>query len=200
MSGYANWGITYQDGTFYYKNKQVRIFMDLKADSSFENFAYNENGSVDLRLVRGNNGSIIKVEYIPKDEVDEILSDFDISHSDTPSKSKTDMPETRSTSDKAITEDISRLKLEEAPSQVQSAIASCDNKTWYAIEYNGRQFIYYNHLPHDYAYQYEKSKNNVAILDAGKSTGEYVLLSAPLNSKLTIRYNSKSVTYKNLAV
>lgn len=174
--------------------------MDLKADRSFENFTYNEHGSIDLRLVRGDNGSITKVEYIPKDEADEIMSDLDIPNSDLPSKPTTGMPETRPTSDKAITEDISRLRLEDAPDKVQSAIASCDDKTWYAIEYNGRQFIYYNNLPHNYAYQYEQSKNSLIILDIGKSTGDYVLLSIPLNSKLMISYHSKSVTYKKVAM
>lgn len=200
LSGYSDWGVTYQNGVFYYENKQVRIFMDLNADRSFKNFAYNENGSVDLRLVRGNNGSIIKAEYIPKDKADEILSDLDISHSDTPGKPTADMPETRPTNDKAIPEDISRLTLDEAPGNVQSAIASCDDNTWYAIEYKGQQFIYYHNLPHNYAYRYEQSKNTLIILDIGKSTGAYVLLSVPLNSNLAISYNSKSVTYTKVAV
>lgn len=200
LSSYSKWGITYQDGVFYYENKQVRVFMDLKADRSFENFAYNKNGSVDLRLVRDNDGDIIKVEYIPEDEADEILSDLDIPHPDTSGRLTTNMPETGPTNDSAIPEDISRLRLEDAPSNVQSAIASCDNKTWYSIEYNGRQFIYYNHLPHNYAYHYEQNKNNLLILDIGKSTGGYVLLSVPLNSKLTISYNSKLVTYTKVAV
>lgn len=175
---YAKWDITHIDDTYYYQNEPVRIFMDLRADNSFANFSYNKNGSIDLRLFRNSSDAIMKVEYMTKAEADEILSDLE------------ENPSTK--------EDIKRLTLEEVPDAIQSAVNSCDDETWYVINSDGRQYIYYNNLPHNYAYQYEPKKNSLKVVDIGKSTGNYVLLSVPINSNLAISYNSKSVTYSNM--
>lgn len=49
---YANWGIQVKDGIYYYQNDRIRIFMDLRADDSFEKFFTDSLGIIDIRLVR----------------------------------------------------------------------------------------------------------------------------------------------------
>lgn len=85
--------------------------------------------------------------------------------------------------------------LEKAPVNIQEAINSIEDNKWHVIESDGRQYVYYNNLPRNYAYQYEQDKNNLIIVDIGKSTDNYVLLSIPQGSTLTITYNSQQIVY-----
>lgn len=191
---YAQWGLQMGDDAYYYNNERVRILLDLRADNSIANFVYNRDGSVDLRLVR-DDGAIVKSEYISKDEAAEILSDLDIS----PSTDKATANSLKKGG--MLSEDIVRHTIEEVPGDVQKVIDSCNNEAWYVIEGQERKYIYYGNLHNDFAYQYEPNKSEVAVIDIGKTTGnDYVLLSIPLSSDLTISYNSKSVAYTKVAL
>lgn len=183
---YAEWGIEKIDDAYYYNNERVRTFMDLRADNSFVTFNYDEKyGTVDLKVERNENDDIILVSYVKKEEVNKILEDID----DLESQQDIIEKETKAT------EDIKRLVLEKAPVNIQEAINSIEDNKWYVIESDGRQYVYYNNLPHNYAYQYEQDKNNLIIVDIGKSTDNYVLLSIPQGSTLTITYNSQQIIY-----
>lgn len=70
---YAQHGITVTDGIYYYHGERVRIFMDLRMNGSFENFIFDNEGSIDLRVLRDKNNSITNVEYLTESEADELL-------------------------------------------------------------------------------------------------------------------------------
>jgi len=200
LSEYAKWNVTNKDGIFYYDNHQIRLFVDMAADNSFKNFFYDENGSIDIRLIRNSKGSIVKSEYISEDETDELLSDFDVSSSAVSNQDISDSLDKELSKSKKTSKDIMRQTTEEIPNDVQKVISSCDNETWYVIQGKDRSYIYYNHLTRDYAYQYAPNENSIVITDIGKSTNSYVLLSIPLISSLKITYNSNSVTYTKIPI
>ena len=75
-------GITVINGAYYYQGVRIRIFMDLRENKSFETFSFDKEGTVDIRLIRSKNNSIKKIEYLTKEEADEILSDFEDSELD----------------------------------------------------------------------------------------------------------------------
>lgn len=181
-----SWEIKRKDGAYFYQNQRVRIFMDLRADNSFKSFNYDELGTIDIRLIRAKDNSIKKVEYLSKAEAKEILNDLDSACSDLAKEN----------------EDISRLSKEMVSKEVLNVINSCDAKRWYVIVENGYQYIYYNIVPHNYAWQPRANHGSVTIdiFDIGKTTGNYVLLKVPENLKLTIRYNSKKIIYKKVNI
>lgn len=183
---YLKWEIERKDGAYFYQSQRVRIFIDLRADNSFENFNYDELGTTDLRLIREQDNSIKKVEYLPKTEADEVLNDLDIAGSD------------------IIKEDesVSRLLKEMVSEKVQNVINSCDTGTWYVIVENGYQYIYYKNVPHNYAWQPEISMDIaiIDIFDIGKSTGTYVLLKLTKDLKLTVQYNSEKIEYEKINI
>lgn len=178
---YTKWGVLKKDGAYYYNNERVRIFMDIRADRSFVTFRYDEEqGDIDVRLVRDTSGLIVKAEYIPEDEAAEIMRDLDVAQTNAADE---------------FTEDIQRLTKEALPADILTAINDCTGETWYVVEGGGRQYIYYGNLPHNYAYQYEQGKHQVTVVDIGESTGNDVLLSVPQKPDLRIIYQSKTVAY-----
>ena len=179
---YLKWKIKKKKDAYYYRNQRVRIFMDMRADRSFENFNYDELGKIDLRLVRAQDNTIEKVGYLPKAEVKKILKDLDI-------KQKEDGK-------------IKRLSKKAVSKEVLNVINSCETGTWYAIVDNRYQYIYYRNMPHNYAWTPKLNKKSAAIdiFDLGKSSGTYVLLKVPKNLKLTIHYNSKKVKYTKVHI
>lgn len=181
---YALWGIERKDGAYYYNNERLRIFMDLRANNSFVHFNYDKLGTNDLRLLREQNGSIIKAEYLSQIEADEILADLDTTYSNT------------------VTEDVRRLSKEMVPEKVLDMINSCDTGIWYNIVGNEYQYIYYNGVPHNYAWQpkIENGSASIDIFDLGKSTGTYVLLEVPANLQLTFSYNNKQIAYEKIDI
>lgn len=196
---YSKWGIQKIDGAYYYQNQRIRIFIDLRANNSFKVFKFDKKfGSIDIRLLRDKNGSIVKLEYISEKEVSEILENLDIKDIDIQSDKVQEI--FTDVSKEENPEDISRISIEDIPDDVQKIIESCDSKKWYVVEGYGRQYIYYNNLPYNYAFEYDEAKNNLTIVDIGKSKGNYVLLSVAQNDNLKINYNSNSIQYIKLAV
>lgn len=194
---------------YYYQNARVRILMDVKADGSFENFAYNKRGTVDLRLVRDSSNKIIRVEYLTAEESAEILEDID----DYP---VTDPDNTDDDATNIV--DLNRLTRDEVSDVLRQTLDSCNPGKWYLIDDNGTQYIYYNGLPHTYAYEpwitggdtgdlitVEITDINIEspLLRSDEALSHYVLLSFAYTSgradspfSLTLKYNNVPVTYE----
>ena len=83
LEEYNENGIVTVKNDYYYQNTRIRILMDLRPDGSFENFDYNDRGTVDLRLVRDGSNKIIRIEYLPAEEAAGIIGDLYDTLSDT---------------------------------------------------------------------------------------------------------------------
>lgn len=183
---YSKWKIDKKDGAYYYENERVRIFMDLRENNSFVNFNCDVLGTIDIRLVRGHNGDITKIEYLSQTEAEEILTDLDVAHSNLIKED----------------EDVSRLSKDMISEKVLNTINSCDAGTWYVVVENEYQYIYYNGAPHNYAWQPEIGQDSatIQIFDIGKSTSTYVLLKVPASLKLDVYYNATKIKYETVNI
>ena len=222
LDEYNENGIVTVKNDYYYQNTRVRILMDLRPDGSFENFDYNDRGTVDLRLVRDGSNKIIRIEYLPAEEAAGIIGDLYDTLSDTaeenitPRRSDVSTPAPSMNTEPAVV-DLNRLTRAEVSDKVRKALDTCEDGRWYVIESDGCQYIYYNGLSHTYAYEpritgSEKGdlitvsivdiKSNSPLLARMKSANRYVLLAfcytpadADAEYELTIEYNQIPVTY-----
>ena len=71
---YKKYGITEKNNTFYYKNKRIRIFIDIRADQSFIRFSYDKKGTVNIKITRNKKGKISNVKSLSKKEADKYLT------------------------------------------------------------------------------------------------------------------------------
>ncbi len=71
---YKKYGITEKNNTFYYKNKRIRIFIDIRADQSFVRFSYDKKGTVNIKITRNKKGKISNVKSLSKKEADKYLT------------------------------------------------------------------------------------------------------------------------------
>lgn len=191
---YLQHGITMIDGVYYYEGVRVRIFMDLRENKSFETFNFDKEGTVDVQLVRSEDNSIKKIEYLSEEEANEILSDFDDYNSD--DYDSNDYVSDEQTKDQHMGV-ISRLTKEELPNKVKDVINSCDDEKWYVIGDTEYQYIYFNGLPANYSFQPEiyadSHSGTLNIFDMGTLTGNYVLIEIERNVSLKIFYNHSQV-------
>lgn len=222
LEEYNENGIVTVKNDYYYQNTRIRILMDLRPDGSFENFDYNDRGTVDLRLVRDGSNKIIRIEYLPAEEAAGIIGDLYDTLSDTaeenitPRRSDVSTPAPSMNTEPAVV-DLNRLTRAEVSDKVRKALDTCEDGRWYVIESDGCQYIYYNGLSHTYAYEpritgSEKGdlitvsivdiKSNSPLLARMKSANRYVLLAfcytpadANAEYELTIEYNQTPVTY-----
>ena len=222
LEEYNENGIVTVKNDYYYQNTRIRILMDLRPDGSFENFDYNDRGTVDLRLVRDGSNKIIRIEYLPAEEAAGIIGDLYDTLSDTaeenitPRRSDVPTPAPSMNTEPAVV-DLNRLTRAEVSDKVRKALDTCEDGRWYVIESDGCQYIYYNGLSHTYAYEpritgSEKGdlitvsivdiKSNSPLLARMKSANRYVLLAfcytpadADAEYELTIEYNQTPVTY-----
>ncbi len=222
LEEYNENGIVTVKNDYYYQNTRIRILMDLRPDGSFENFDYNDRGTVDLRLVRDGSNKIIRIEYLPAEEAAGIIGDLYDTLSDTaeenitPRRSDVSTPAPSMNTEPAVV-DLNRLTRAEVSDKVRKALDTCEDGRWYVIESDGCQYIYYNGLSHTYAYEpritgSEKGdlitvsivdiKSNSPLLARMKSANRYVLLAfcytpadADAEYELTIEYNQTPVTY-----
>jgi len=189
---YTQHGIIITDGIYYYQGERIRIFMDLRINGSFENFVFDNEGSVDLRVIRDKSNSIINVEYLTKSEADELLYDMDGYSLD----NQLEIPK-----DQNIGRSV-RVTKEELSDELRDIINSCDTETWYVIERAGYQYIYFGGLRYNYTFQpgiyADRDSGEVNIFDMGTSTGNYVLLEIQQNVSLTINYNGTQIAYTKL--
>jgi len=78
-SDYAKYGVTYNDGNYYYNKKLLRHFLDWHNDKDTVNVAVietNPKGKVDIKIVRDKNGNITGVEYLTEEEIEKFFGDW----------------------------------------------------------------------------------------------------------------------------
>lgn len=73
---YKKWKIKRKNGNYYYKNKRVRVFADIKPDKSFLQFSYDKKGTIDIKIVRNKKGHIKNIKYLSKEEADGFLDGY----------------------------------------------------------------------------------------------------------------------------
>ena len=203
---YAQHGITVTDGIYYYHGERVRIFMDLRMNGSFENFIFDNEGSIDLRVLRDKNNSITNVEYLTESEADELLYDMDEYSPDNQLEVPLEKEDSLDNSDVPLKDQnigrSVRVTKEELSEELRDIISSCDTETWYVIKSAGYQYIYFGDLPYNYAFQPEiytdRNSGTVNVFDMGTTTGNYVLLEIQQNVSLTINYNGTQISYTEL--
>ena len=203
---YAQHGITVTDGIYYYHGERVRIFMDLRMNGSFENFIFDNEGSIDLRVLRDKNNSITNVEYLTESEADELLYDMDEYSPDNQLEVPLEKEDSLDNSDVPLKDQnigrSVRVTKEELSEELRDIISSCDTETWYVIKSAGYQYIYFGGLPYNYAFQPEiytdRNSGTVNVFDMGTTTGNYVLLEIQQNVSLTINYNGTQISYTEL--
>ena len=200
---------------YYYHNARVRLLVDVRSDSSFENFNYNDRGTVDLRLVRDINNEIVRVEYLSAEEAAEIIQDIN----DGSIPDDDDYFRSSSTPNILV---LNRITKRDVSNNLLNLLDSCDSGKWYVIESEDCQYIYYSGLPHTYAYEEACIDGNdtgdlitVNITDIEvdspllrrmESVSDYVLLmfsyspGAPgKDYTLSITYNKAPVTYDTIS-
>ena len=203
---YAQHGITVTDGIYYYHGERVRIFMDLRMNGSFENFIFDNEGSIDLRVLRDKNNSITNVEYLTESEADELLYDMDEYSPDNQLEVPLEKEDSLDNSDVPLKDQnigrSVRVTKEELSEELRDIISSCDTETWYVIKSAGYQYIYFGGLPYNYTFQPEiytdRNSGTVNVFDMGITTGNYVLLEIQQNVSLTINYNGTQISYTEL--
>ena len=203
---YAQHGITVTDGIYYYHGERVRIFMDLRMNGSFENFIFDNEGSIDLRVLRDKNNSITNVEYLTESEADELLYDMDEYSPDNQLEVPLEKEDSLDNSDVPLKDQnigrSARVTKEELSEELRDIISSCDTETWYVIKSAGYQYIYFGGLPYNYAFQPEiytdRNSGTVNVFDMGTTTGNYVLIEIQQNVSLTINYNGTQISYTEL--
>ena len=207
---YAQHGITVTDDIYYYQGERVRIFMDLRMNGSFENFIFDNEGSIDLRVSRDKNNSITNIEYLTESEADELLYDMDEyspnNQLEIPLEKEDSFDSFDNNSDVPLKEQNMgrsvRITKEELSQELRDIINSCDTETWYVIENAGYQYIYFGGLPYNYSFQPEiytdRNSGTINIFDMGTTTGNYVLLEIQQNVSLTINYNGTQISYTEL--
>ncbi len=207
---YAQHGITVTDGIYYYQGERVRIFMDLRMNGSFENFIFDNEGSIDLRVSRDKNNSITNIEYLTESEADELLYDMDEyspnNQLEIPLEKEDSFDSFDNNSNVPLKEQNMgrsvRITKEELSQELRDIINSCDTETWYVIENAGYQYIYFGGLPYNYSFQPEiytdRNSGTINIFDMGTTTGNYVLLEIQQNVSLTINYNGTQISYTEL--
>ena len=203
---YAQHGITVTDGIYYYHGERVRIFMDLRMNGSFENFIFDNEGSIDLRVLRDKNNSITNVEYLTESEADELLYDMDEYSPDNQLEVPLEKEDSLDNSDVPLKDQnigrSVRVTKEKLSEELRDIISSCDTETWYVIKSAGYQYIYFGGLPYNYTFQPEiytdRNSGTVNVFDMGTTTGNYVLLEIQQNVSLTINYNGTQISYTEL--
>lgn len=196
---YGLLGITQKKGSFYYKGKRVRIFMDVRADGSFAEFSYDRKGSVDVKLTRAGDFSVKHVGNVPKTEADEILQDMEL---DGLGQEEQQQAGKKKNGEGKQEISVSRIDKTDLPGEVSRAVLRCKAKKWYVIRNKGLLYICYKGLPNGYAFQpnIHEGKAEVEIVDFGKSGKQDLLLVVEENVPLTVFYQNKAVKYKVISV
>ncbi len=213
---YASFGITRAQGAYFYRGRRVRILMDIREDQSFENMFYDKKGKVSVRLSRGSDGAVMRVEKIRKKEADAMAADLKETGQDMREAPGPDMKNADTQKAEAVIKNIAdqkgggsdasarvvRLEKADLPARVKKAVASCGKGVWYVIEAGSRRYIYYDGLPANYAFVPRGGADGitVAVSDMGRTKAGYVLLAAGKHKPLTVLYNGTPVSYKERSV
>ena len=195
---YASAGISVRGSVYYYKGERIRIFQDMKADRSFVYSFADPEGTVDVRLVRGKRGAVKTLVLIPEAEANEILEDLSV-HVPSRKKEPADKSPGQKKAGKKTKKNgeytgIKRCEPGDVSAGVRTIIKKqCTGNGWYVIRTDKKKYVYYNHLPGDYAFSI--SGKNLNVRDMGRHTGICVLLSLGSDFSFTLSYNAKPVTF-----
>lgn len=75
---YAEFGVTYKDGHYYYNGELVRYFLDVHrrpSESRYASVKSNPNGKVSIEIVRDKNGNITGVKKLTAKEIEKYFGD-----------------------------------------------------------------------------------------------------------------------------
>lgn len=75
---YADFGVTYKDGHYYYNGELVRYFLDVHrrpSESRYASVKSNPNGKVSIKIVRNKNGNITGVKKLTAKEIEKYFGD-----------------------------------------------------------------------------------------------------------------------------
>ncbi len=76
IAEYRAAGVTMDGKDYYYREKLVNIFLDIRSNKSFYTLNMNPKGSVNIRIIRDKNNEITGVAYMTETEVTELLNDM----------------------------------------------------------------------------------------------------------------------------
>lgn len=76
LAEYENYGVTRDGKVYYYQGQMVNIFMDHQSGSAFYTLDMNPNGAVNIKIIRGEDGTIQSVDYMTESEVEELFGDM----------------------------------------------------------------------------------------------------------------------------
>lgn len=76
LAEYENYGVTRDGKVYYYQGQMVNIFMDHQSGSAFYTLDMNPNGAVNIKIIRGEDGTIQSVDYMTEAEVEELFGDM----------------------------------------------------------------------------------------------------------------------------
>lgn len=172
-------------------------------------------------LERCKNDGRTNYYYILADEDEDIFDDIDFMD-DTDDFDEWDDDSSLHASSAPNILDLTRITKQDVSTALLNVLDSCDSGKWYVITENDCQYIYYNGLPHTYAYEphIDGSETGdlitIAITDINvdspllsrrESVSDYVLLLfsyAPgaegKNHNLAITYNGAPVTYDTISL
>lgn len=74
---YAEYDIVKDGHKYYYKNRLVHVFLDIRKDQSIATLQIEPQGKIDIKIIRSDSGEITAVKYMTADEVSELLGDLD---------------------------------------------------------------------------------------------------------------------------
>lgn len=76
LAQYQAVGVTKNGKNYYYKEQLVNIFLDMRPNKSFYTLDMNPAGTVNIRILRGEDGQITGVAYMTEAEVTGLLGDM----------------------------------------------------------------------------------------------------------------------------
>lgn len=190
LEEYRAAGITKEGRAYYYQGNMVRVFQDRRSDASFVTLDMNPLGKLDIKVERGADGTIKSVREMTEAEVTEIFGDWKDPEEEAdggaelpPGQGEAGIPNSR------------RMTREELPAAVRTAMDQCAVRTWYVIRSEGRQYLYCNGFPWQYAWQplWEDGAWSVEIQPLKKLDYGYLLLSFPGNASLNVTLEGEAV-------
>ena len=76
MAEYQSVGITHDGKNYYYQGQLVNIFLDQRPNKSFYTLDLNPSGTVNVKILRSEDGAITGAAYMTDVEVKELLEDM----------------------------------------------------------------------------------------------------------------------------
>lgn len=76
MEEYRAVGVTKKGKNYYYQGQLVNVFLDLRPNASFYTLNINPKGTVNVKILRGEDGQITGAAYLTEDEFRELFGDM----------------------------------------------------------------------------------------------------------------------------